>query len=480
MTDIDTAGPPAQVIGAAATASRPAAPRRVLMAAIPAGVALDIVLRSDGVGAAMAMLPLVVAALLVVTGAVSSRSGLLALVPVCVISPWLAVRANSTVQTLDVLACACCLALAVSAGRCGGMVTARGSGRAGRLGDVAAGIVDGPRFAVDGVRVRTGGRARSTLRSVLRGICVATPLALVVGALLADADRSFAALFGAERFVDGFLHVALAIVGATLFVGLARTGLSRRQPSVWSYPTVGDVEASVVVGVLVLLYSLFALTRVMQPSGADEELTRLADEARAGFFQLLAVVVITVLLLTAVRLMVVSPGRWLTGLSVTAVALTLVIVGVAIHRLQRYRDEFGLTQLRLGTTWVSAWLGVIIAVVGLTFVLRLSNRWLLNITVFSALALLVVWNVSNPDATIARTNIERAAEGKRFDPEFLGAMSADAVPTIVANLDRIPADRRDTVITRLCATHDLDDLSATSWNLSRARAVDALRPLCTP
>lgn len=465
----------------------PGAPRKALLLAIAAGIGVDVALRAGGVGMATAVLPIALAALLIAAGATPMWQAKVSLLPVALLAPWLAIRANPTVQTLDVLACAGCLAVAVSFGVLGGARPARGTGRVGRLVDVAAGMLDAVRFGGQGIRQAAGDPTGSTVRSVARGLALAAPIAVGVGALLADADRSFAALFGANGAGEALTHLLLVSFGAVVFLGLVRSGHSQRTPTRWRHALVGELEAIVVVSALVVLYALFAVTRLLQigdgarepgPDAGDGHLTALADEARAGFFQLVAVVIITVLVLVAVRLTVVTVGRRLVALAMTAVGLTLVIVGVAIHRLLRYRDEFGLTQLRLGTTWVSVWLGVVVVVAGLSFVGRVASRWLLCAVLASGLAMLVGWNAANPDATIARTNIARAVEGKRFDPQFLGAMSADAIPEIVADLDRLQPEHRDAVLARLCLDADPDPGGGLAWNHAEQRAAESLERLC--
>jgi hypothetical protein len=60
----------------------------------------------------------------------------------------------------------------------------------------------------------------------------------------------------------------------------------------------------------------------------------------------------------------------------------------------------------------------------------------------SGLALVVVLNLLNPDALIARTNLDRAVAGvgQPLDARYLTrTLSADAVPTLLAGLERLPS-----------------------------------------
>jgi hypothetical protein len=44
----------------------------------------------------------------------------------------------------------------------------------------------------------------------------------------------------------------------------------------------------------------------------------------------------------------------------------------------------------------------------------------------------------NPDALIARTNLQRLEEGKRFDAYYLTTLSADAAPSSSTRSPRYP------------------------------------------
>jgi hypothetical protein len=79
----------------------------------------------------------------------------------------------------------------------------------------------------------------------------------------------------------------------------------------------------------------------------------------------------------------------------------------------------------------------------------------------------------NPDAVIARTNLDRP----KVDPAYLAHLSDDAVPTLVA---RVPSIRDPTLRTNLAGAlldrHFDGDLLG--WNASRSAAraaVDARR-----
>jgi two-component system, OmpR family, sensor histidine kinase BaeS len=80
-------------------------------------------------------------------------------------------------------------------------------------------------------------------------------------------------------------------------------------------------------------------------------------------------------------------------------------------------------------------------------------------------------NVINPDALIARTNVDRARSGAEIDFRYLGGLSDDAVPTLVESLPELDPTARKRLAENLLARRSDDDWR--TWNWSRSRA-DAL------
>ena len=119
-----------------------------------------------------------------------------------------------------------------------------------------------------------------------------------------------------------------------------------------------------------------------------------AEYARSGFFQLLAVAVITlgVLLLLRAATELASPGQRATFTAVAemAVALTVVIVVVAVRRLNLYEDAFGLTMLRLYSELFSYWIGAVFLFLGAALAgVGHGRGWLVGAAVAAGLALLL-------------------------------------------------------------------------------------------
>ena len=90
--------------------------------------------------------------------------------------------------------------------------------------------------------------------------------------------------------------------------------------------------------------------------------------------------------------------------------------------------------------------------------------------------LIAALHVLNPDALIARVNVARALEGRRFDAWYAGSLSADAVPTLVTALPSLKQQGRCMLSARILDRWSLGEASDwRTWNYARSRALEAVQ-----
>jgi Domain of unknown function (DUF4173) len=391
-------------------------------------------------------------------------------------SPWLV--------ALDLLAIAAALAL-------GALRTARPVHRAG-LADYVVGLGNAS-AAVTG-RAATlmqrdiewrelpiGPQARQAV-AIGRGFLLAAPLLLLFGALFVAADQVFQevvtdAVPNGEQILS---HTLLIVVFGWIAAGLLREYLVRREPreaEVNRFFTLGGTEVAVVLGLLNLLFLVFVIVQVRYLFGGRsvvDEQTSLtyAEYARHGFFELVTVAALVLpLLLLADWLLRRERPRDELVFRILAGALLLLLGVVMVSALQRmrlYQREYGLTELRLYTTAFMVWLAVVFAWVAAT-VLR-SRRDLFAVgALVSGFAAIFALNALNPDALIARTNLERP----NLDVPYLTRLSDDATPALVDALPSLDPELRAQLESELASRRDADRDWRT-WNWSRSRAQAAL------
>jgi hypothetical protein len=320
--------------------------------------------------------------------------------------------------------------------------------------------------------VKEGGTPR-----LARPVLVTAGLLLVFVPLLAGADAAFAELLGSITPDESsgqpivlFLAVGLGTVGA------AYLQVSPRKPDETSElpRTVARRDWVLPVGALVLLFAVFVAVQIKTLFAGDEHVVvtpdlTYADHARGGFWQLLAVTVLTLGVIAVVarlaRLDSPTDRRWLRAVLGALSVLTLVIVASALARMWLYQQAYGFTVLRVLVSACEVWLGVVYLLV-LAAGVRLEAGWLARAVVGTGFAALVGLAALNPERFIAERNIDRYHATHEIDVRYLSRLSDDAVPALAALPEEL----------RACALQfrrvEPDDWR--SWNLARRQARDAL------
>ncbi len=323
-----------------------------------------------------------------------------------------------------------------------------------------------------------------TAASVLRGLMFAAPVILVFVFLLGSADAVFAKytadawnsvrqLLGLQTMGDMLprLLVTLFIAGlGTGAIGFAWARQARAARTTRRYVVTGGqtteippvpedeisetaleaeakakpgiklgmIETGIILGSVVALFAVFVVIQFAYFFGGQETITveglTYANYARRGFFELVAVSVLTLGLALGLDRVTVRQERreqlTFRALCVALVTLTTVMLVSASQRMLLYEDSYGFTQLRVYTHVFMHWLGVL-------FVVFLLALFRVRKNVFSLGSLLVVvgylvtLNLMNVDYYIAERNIARYHAGQELDIAFLNILSVDAAPAII-------------------------------------------------
>jgi Domain of unknown function (DUF4173) len=471
---------------------------RVLVGVAAAAVATDLAVRSGVAGLAGALLVAVAAAALLASGRLHTRSARLATAAAPLFGAWLAVRASPWLVPLDVLAAGGLLALGASLARGGSLADLTIPRLVLRAIHAGIHAVAAPAFVaapVRAVRRHVGGGRRAELGiRIVRGLLLAAPILVVLGVLLASADAIFASFLRVDVDPRTPVEHAAALVagawGAAALLRVASVTPPGRLPAL--RPPIGAVEACVVLAGMGALFAVFTAAQLVALSEGGRHVLATAgltyaEYARSGFFQLLAVAVITLGVLLLLRAATGLPSRGqratFTTLAEVAVALTLVIVVVAVRRLNLYEDAFGLTMLRLYSELFSYWIGAVFLFLGAALAgVGHGRGWLVGAAGAAGLALLLTLNVANPEAAVARDQLAGTRQVQRIDVAYVAGLSEDAIPTVAARLPGLDPATRGDLRARLCAAEAGVPPSRftgwAAWNLGRERAERAITRVC--
>jgi hypothetical protein len=249
--------------------------------------------------------------------------------------------------------------------------------------------------------------------------------------------------------------------------------------------SLGILEVGIVLGSLDVLFSAFVIVQFPYFFGGQTTILgtpslTYAEYARRGFFELMTVAFFALPMLLGADWILRKdrPGdvALLRGLSAFMALLLLVILGSATQRLWLYADAYGLTQSRVHAAAVLLWLGLTIVWLSCT-VLRGKREFFPFGSVLAAYAVLLALNALNPDALVARVNLNRAETTGKFDAIHAVALSADATPVLLDGIDRLAPEDRDRLARRLLSRIDSCNTRADwrSWNMSRADADRLIR-----
>ncbi|MEH6794448.1 MAG: DUF4173 domain-containing protein [Rhodococcus sp. (in: high G+C Gram-positive bacteria)] len=278
---------------------------------------------------------------------------------------------------------------------------------------------------------------------------VTIALLVVFAALFGAADKRFSDALGAvtpefdaASIVGRILVFVLTAAGAlaVAYVALHPPRFDRLAPS--PRRTLQLWEWMVPLGAVVALFVVFVGFQVPTLFGGQghvrttEGLTN-AEYARQGFWQLLAVTVLTLLVIAVTVAKAQREDRGdriaLRALLGALCLLSLVIVASALHRMSLYEQQYGYTTLRLFVTAAEWWLASVFVLVLVSGV-RMSGRWLPRAVGVGAVLTVLALAALNPDAYIARHNVDRFEQTGRIDTSYVGGLSADAD----AELERLP------------------------------------------
>ena len=460
------------------------ADRRVLVIGAVAAALTDLAVRSGVVAVAGTLLVVAVVTGFVASGRLARPEAVGVVLFALPFGVFLSLRMSPWLLPLDVLAVAGLLVLGASLAGGGTLLDLPVPSLVVRAVHALGHGLAAPAFAVAPFE-----RRRSS--AVLRGVALAVPLLVVLGLLLASADAVFAGFFTWWSPVTVIQHAVLLTVGAWGMVGLLRVASAEPAPEPPTLPwRLGHVEATVVLGSLVALFSAFAMAQVVAVAGGARHVLQTAgltyaEYARSGFFQLLAAAGITLVAVVGLRAVTdLSDPRHRLRFAVlaeTALALTLVIVVVALRRLGLYQQAYGLTMLRLYSSVFAAWIGVVLLFAGAALAgVGAGRAWFPAAAAAAGLVLLLLLNVANPEAAVVRHNVERAVHTQKVDPAYLGELSDDAVPALVSALPRLPEPARSDVLAAVCDAAEPPFGGVWATNTSRRRAMDARRQVCRP
>lgn len=338
---------------------------------------------------------------------------------------------------------------------------------------------------------RTALKGHASLGSVIRGILLAIPMVILFLLLFSSADLVF------KKYLTDIIDLDISgetivmlfriLIVSGVFLGALRLLVNIVDPPAKSMRVarkLGDLEIAVFLGILNAVFLAFIVIQLTYLFGGQHNITAqgftYADYARRGFFELITAAALSLVLIWGAERSLAIPEqklpqsfRWL---SVALVLQVIIMMISAFKRLSLYEQAYGFTNLR----FYSHVAIILIAIILILFVIKTllhkqEHTWLFA-SFISALAMLAIVNFMNPEAFIARKNIEQfTLAGKDrmncdvlcLDTGYLKGLSPDAMTELIKITDLKSG------CYFFLQSERLTDIKEhwPSWNLSRRNAL---------
>ena len=372
-----------------------------------------------------------------------------------VFASFAALRADTTIVALDAL---------TSLGLAGGALASYGRrpvlrrsfGGLFALGTAVAGwVLAGAVPAVAAARRRLPpgreglGRARPAL-PVLRGLLIAVPVVLVFVSLFSAADAVFARVVQDLTRFDLDLGTApdRALLAAVLaWIAAGALALAASRPS--SQPRgeapepsggwrLGSTEVLTVLVVVDVLFAGFVALQAAYLFGGLDTLeatgVTYSAYARSGFFELVAVAILSGGLIAAADRLVRRRTPAVVGAAIGLALLTAVVLASAGLRLRLYQEAYGWTELRLYVLATIVLLAIVLVALVATLVTD-RVRWIGHVVLASGLVVGLGLSILGPARFITEQNVARVLD-PRLVPEH-GLSGIDTTYALSLGDDRI-------------------------------------------
>ena len=317
--------------------------------------------------------------------------------------------------------------------------------------------------------------------AILIGISVALLMLPLILMLLTTADAVFFNMTQKvlARIPDLLFHTNLfSLLAMFLFAFLSAYCLMERllHPNLASADATGEREKydpviaitfSSIIGVIYLIFCGIQVLYLFAGLGSLPEGYTYAQYAREGFFQLVFISLLNlILILACIRLF---KEHFLLRVVLTLLSCcTFIMIASSAYRMLLYIRAYNLTVLRFFVLWglavITAWM------IG-TLIYLFHHHFAFvkySLTVLTVLYLML--SFAHPDYWIAKYNLQQSAVSPTAcDLSYISNLSADAAPAILADAVSIEENMKNTCRQEYLfhLKESLSDPSPLKWNLSR-------------
>lgn len=268
-----------------------------------------------------------------------------------------------------------------------------------------------------------GGKRSRLIGQILIGLLISVPILLFVFPLLINANdafrefvetivKNFLEKFG-EFFIKCLLSCGLIFIVLSFFYALR---YKKSEKISFDHKRYASMPATISVTTLIVLIVIYVTYLIVQFADFLSYFDKLTEKsayyayyARSGFFELSWVAIINLCVLGFFMFFTKRDTlkiSWFFRIISTIMSgLTLLLIASAFYKMLLYVDQYGLTMLRVFTSWFM----IFVALIFIYLIVRsFSQKFrLLRYVAVTAFVMYLILNLANTDYLIASYNIQK-------------------------------------------------------------------------
>lgn len=335
------------------------------------------------------------------------------------------------------------------------------------------------------------------IREGIKSFVYAIPVILIVFILLMSADSVFANIFEgifgefqnifmAENFVMFCLRICVIMVFFFIFSGFFVNFL--KKDTMFNSESkekiieihIGKMTINMILTILNMFYFIFSIIQVTSLfSNINTNNFDYATYARQGFFQLMIISLINLVMIILAKINKGNTSSYTKGMSILTLLFTIVILISAFFRMNLYEKAYGYTYLRLFVYYILATEFILILPIGLWILDK--NIDILKWTIGIVTVMYVILNFSNIESTIVKRNVDRYFENQEENEIDLEYLFHHTGTDAIEQIKRLLNAKDESVVIRVkeYLLREKEELqnTETSWqetNLSEINAKEEL------
>ena len=335
------------------------------------------------------------------------------------------------------------------------------------------------------------------LKQGVKSFVYAFPIILIVFILLMSADSIFANIFEnifgefqhifmAENFVMFCLRLCIIMIFFFIFSGFfvnileKDTMFNSESEEKMIEIHIEKMTINMILTILNIFYFIFSIIQFTSLfSNINTNDFDYATYARQGFFQLMIISFINIVMIILTKVNKGNMSSYIKGMSMLTLLFTIVILLSAFFRMNLYEKAYGYTYLRLFVYYILATEFILILPIGLWILDKKIDilKWTIGIVTI----MYVILNFSNIESTIAKRNVDRYFENQEENEIDLEYLFHHTGTDAIGQIKRLLNAKDESVVIRVkeYLLEEKEELqnTETSWqetNLSEINAKEEL------